>query len=270
LKSNEWNPTHCAEIFRLEHISYAYPQSEPVLKDLSLHVTAGERLSILGANGCGKSTLLKILAGLLFPQSGTLTAFGTPISEKTFPSLSGLYHRKVGFIFQDSEVQLFCSTVLEELAFGPLQLGLSKKTVRTRIDELAAMLGIESLLEKPPFRLSGGEKKKVAIGSVLMMNPDVLILDEPTNSLDPRSQTWLLRLLQALSKAGKTLIFSTHNLDLVPQISDRAVLFDEDHSIAADLPVRLLLKDTELLKRVNLVDEHFHTHPWDFLQGETE
>jgi len=254
-------------LFKLNGVGFSYPQSKPVLSDLNLDINEGERLSILGANGCGKSTLLKILAGLIFPQSGTFTAFGDKIEQKSFcGEVSSAYHRKVGFIFQDSEAQLFCSTVYEELAFGPLQLGLPGETIKKRIGELSAMLGVEKLLDNPPFRLSGGEKKKIAIGSVLILNPDVLILDEPTNSLDPRSQAWLLRLLQSLSKAGKTLIFATHNLDLVPQVSDRAILFDENHTVAADMPVKSLLKDSELLKRVNLVDEHYHTHPWDFGQ----
>ncbi|ADU26833.1 energy-coupling factor ABC transporter ATP-binding protein [Ethanoligenens harbinense] len=252
-------------VFKLDEVSYAYPQSEPVLSNISLEIVAGERLSILGANGCGKSTLLKILAGLLFPQSGTFTAFGKKVEREHFKgNLSTVYHRRIGFVFQDSEAQLFCSTVYEELAFGPLQFGLPKDTIRKRIDELSSILDIEKLLEKPPFHLSGGEKKKVAIGSVLILNPDVLVLDEPASSLDPRSQTWLLHLLQSLGKAGKTLIFATHDLDLVPHVSDRAILFDEDHTIAADLPVKTLLKDPKLLKQVNLVDEHYHTHPWDF------
>lgn len=251
----------------LDKISYAYPQGEPLFTNLSLEINKGERLSILGANGCGKSTLLKMFAGLIFPQSGTFSAFGDKIEQKKFSGkLSSAYHRRVGFIFQDSEVQLFCSTVYEELAFGPLQLGIQRETVKKRIAELSAMLGVEKLLDKPPFRLSGGEKKKIAIGSVLILNPDVLILDEPTNSLDPRSQVWLLGLLKSLGKAGKTLIFATHNLDLVPHVSDRAILFDENHTVAADMPVKALLKNAELLKRVNLVDEHYHTHPWDFEQ----
>ena len=248
-------------IFKLDSVTYVYPQGEPVLKDLSLEISAGERLSILGANGCGKSTLLKLLAGLIFPQSGTMTAFGDRIEQNRFgDEFSKQYHRKVGFIFQDSEVQLFCSTVYEELAFGPLQLGLGRDVVKQRIDELSTMLGIEKLLEKTPFKLSGGEKKKVAIASVLILNPDVLILDEPTNSLDPRSQAWLLNLLQSLNQTGKTLIFATHNLVLVPEVSDRAILFDEDHTIAADMPVKELLQDEALLKKVNLVDENYQAN----------
>jgi cobalt/nickel transport system ATP-binding protein len=246
-------------VFKLDKINFAYSENEPVIKDISLEISQGERLSILGANGCGKSTLLKILSGLIFPQSGTLTAFGDRIEQKSFnDKLSKSFHRKVGFIFQDSDVQLFCTTVYEELAFGPLQLGLLPDEVRSRIKEISRMLEIDQLLEKTPFKLSGGEKKKVAIASVLILNPDVLILDEPTNSLDPRSQSWLLRLLHTLSGAGKTLIFATHNLNLVPEISDRAVLFNEDHTIAADMQVTELLKNSELLKKVNLVDDNYY------------
>lgn len=246
-------------LFKLDSIAFAYSEKEPVLNDLSLEIFEGERISILGANGCGKTTLLKILSGLIFPQSGEFTAFGDKIEQKNFSDkFSKVYHRKIGFIFQDSDVQLFCSTVYEELAFGPLQFGLSQELVKQRINETAQMLGIKHLLEKTPYKLSSGEKKKVAIASVLILNPDVLILDEPTNSLDPRSQSWLLRLLHTLGDAGKTLIFATHNLNLVPEVSDRAVLFDEDHNIVADMPVMELLKDEELLKRVNLVDDNYH------------
>ncbi len=254
-------------VFELQKITFAYPQSAPVLEGLNLTIREGERVSVLGANGCGKSTLLKILAGLLFPQEGSFRAFGEPMEQKRLNGeAAGRYHRRVGFVFQNSEAQLFCSTVYEELAFGPLQLGMPRAEIERRIGELARMLGVEKLLDLPPYHLSGGEKKKIAIGSALILNPDVLILDEPTNSLDPRSQAWLLRLLQALGGAGKTLIFATHNLELVPHVSDRAVLFDENRAIAADRPVAELLRDAELLRRVNLVDEHYHTHPWDFEQ----
>ncbi len=253
-------------LFELSHLFFTYPQEEkPVLSDLNLKIGAGERICVLGANGCGKTTLLKLLAGLLFPQKGTLRAFNKILDKYTFHGPSALaYHRRVGFVFQEPDVQLFCGTVKEELAFGPLQAGLSEKEVAERVRAVAETVGVEELLDKPPFRLSGGEKRKVAIGSTLILNPDVLILDEPSEGLDPRSQTWLLHLLRALSAAGKTLIVSTHNLELAPHIAQRAILFDEAHRIAADMPVHDLLKQPELLRRVDLVDEHFHTHPWDF------
>ncbi len=246
-------------IFRLQGADFAYPYGTPVLKNITLTIREGERVCILGANGCGKSTLLKIFSGLLLPQQGTFAAFEEEVTQKKLndDSFSKAYHKKVGFIFQDSDVQLFCSTVEEEIAFGLLQQGLSRETVTRRIEDIVKMLEIEHLVNKTPFKLSGGEKKKVALAAVLAMNPDVLILDEPTNGLDPRTQMWLIRLLDSLGKAGKTIISSTHNLDLVLRISDRAVLFGEDHIIAADQPTNELVRNAELLKAVNLVDESY-------------
>lgn len=244
-------------VFRLEHAGYSYTPGEPALSDVDLEIRSGERVCILGANGCGKSTLLKILAGLLFPQSGSFYAFGERLTKRRCEddSFAGGYHRKVGFIFQSPDVQLFCSTVRDEIAFGLLQQDLSEKEVHSRTEDVMHMLGIEALAEKPPFRLSGGEKKKVALAAVLAMNPEVLILDEPTNGLDPRTQSWLVRLLDALHAAGKTIISSTHNLELVTRISDRAVLFTEEHTVAADLPTQDVVQNISLLKSVNLIDD---------------
>lgn len=271
-------------IFQLKNLNFSYSMGPEVLTGLNFSVEAGERVCILGANGCGKSTLLKILAGLLSPTAGEFFAFGNKMDPAVLSrDESKVYHRRVGYVFQDSDVQLFCSNVREELAFGPLQLGLSHDEVMASVNRMAESLDITKLLDKAPFHLSGGEKKKVAIASTLILDPEVLIMDEPTNDLDPRSQTWLLKLLHrdmASGDAGrkphasdlldgskphaKTLIFSTHNLELVPHIADRALLFNEDHQLCADLPVRELLQRVDLLRSVNLVDEHFHTHPWDF------
>jgi cobalt/nickel transport system ATP-binding protein len=248
------------KVFELDDATFAYSLEAPVLKNISITINEGERVCILGVNGCGKSTLLKIFSGLLFPQTGTFTAFDTAINEKKLSGdkFSKFYHKKVGFIFQDSDVQLFCSTVEEEIAFGLLQQGLSQTIVKQRIDDITSMLSIEHLINKAPFKLSGGEKKKVALAAVLVTNPDVLILDEPTNGLDPRTQRWLVNLLIELNKMVKTLIVSTHNLELVSQISDRALLFDENHFIVADMQTDALLNNADLLKSVNLVDENYH------------
>lgn len=271
-------------IFQLKNLNFSYSMGPEVLTGLNFSVEAGERVCILGANGCGKSTLLKILAGLLSPTAGEFFAFGNKMDPAVLSrDESKVYHRRVGYVFQDSDVQLFCSNVREELAFGPLQLGLSHDEVMASVNRMAESLDITKLLDKAPFHLSGGEKKKVAIASTLILDPEVLIMDEPTNDLDPRSQTWLLKLLHRDMGSGdagrkphasdlldgskphaKTLIFSTHNLELVPHIADRALLFNEDHQLCADLPVRELLQRVDLLRSVNLVDEHFHTHPWDF------
>ena len=250
--------THTApNVFELEHVCFSYPGGSPVLKDIGFTVRQGERVCILGANGCGKSTLLKILSGLQSPQSGRFRAFRHDVSARDWNDdrFSGSYHRRVGFIFQNSDVQLFCSTVRDEIAFGLLQQKLPQEEIGKRTRGLADMLGIGPLLDQAPFKLSGGEKKKVALAAVLVMNPDVLVLDEPTNGLDPRTQVWLVRLLNALADAGKTLIISTHNLELVSKISDRGILFSEDHTLAADAPIHAILGNTDLLKSVNLVDE---------------
>lgn len=246
-------------IFELKDAVFSYPYEKPVLCNINLKITAGERVCILGANGSGKSTLLKLFSGLLLPQQGTFSAFQEEVIERKLAddSFSNTYHRRVGFIFQDSDVQLFCSTAEEEIAFGLLQQNIPHETVMQRINEIADMLDIRSLLQKPPFRLSGGEKKKVALAAVLVMNPEVLILDEPTNELDPRTQKWLIRLLNSLCEAGKTLIISTHNLDLVPKISERSILFSEKHTILADYASGKLLGDAELLKEANLVDDEY-------------
>ncbi|MGE5629921.1 MAG: energy-coupling factor ABC transporter ATP-binding protein [Caulobacteraceae bacterium] len=242
-------------IFHLNNVTFAYPLENPILKDIYLDIYKQDRTAILGANGCGKSTLLKIFAGLLHPQGGLFQAFGDKVTEKSFDNdaYSKEYHRKVGFIFQDSDVQLFCATVEEEIAFGPLQLGLKENEVRSRINDVINMLNIEHLRNRTPFKLSGGEKKKVAVASVLIMNPEVLILDEPTNGLDPRSQRWLINLLNHLNNAGKTLIVSTHNLELVHEISDRAILFSENHKIAADLPTINIIENKNLLRSANFI-----------------
>ncbi|MFZ5985851.1 MAG: energy-coupling factor ABC transporter ATP-binding protein [Bacillota bacterium] len=242
-------------VFELSGVSFNYPYDEPVLRNISLGITEGEKVCILGANGCGKSTLLKLLAGLVYPKSGSFKAFGQEVSEKSFLNSSFLktYHKRIGFIFQESDVQLFCSTVREEIAFGPMQLDLPRDDVIKRVEDIMNLLDICHLRNKVPFKLSGGEKKKVAIASVLVLNPQVLILDEPTNGLDPKTQRWMAELLTTLNNNGKTLIISTHNLDLVLELSDRAVVLGEDHSIAIDDSTGTVLKSKEVLRQVNLI-----------------
>lgn len=248
-------------LFQLTDVYFSYPLEKPVLQKVNLSIFKGEKVAILGVNGSGKSTLLKMLAGLLYPVQGSFFAFDAAVTEKSFSDdgFSKSYHRRIGFIFQDADVQLFCSTVEEEIAFGPLQLSLPEDQVRQRINEVLDMLEIGYLRDKTPFKLSGGEKKKVAFASILVMNPEVLILDEPTNGLDPRTQRWLVELLVNLNKAGKTLITSTHNLELVQEISDRAILLN-NNEIVADSTTIEILEDIELLKRVNLVDDYYHRH----------
>ncbi|MFD8494578.1 energy-coupling factor ABC transporter ATP-binding protein [Amycolatopsis sp. NPDC059657] len=238
-------------LLRCENLRFAYLDRFTALDGVSLEVHAGERLALLGANGCGKSTLLKILDGLLFPDSGRYTAFGHEITEDLLEDeqFSAAFRGRVGFVFQNSDAQVFSPTVAEEVAFGPSQLGLA--SVETRVADVLAMLGITDLADRTPFQLSGGQKKKVAIASVLAMNPEILLFDEPTAALDPRSRRWLIDLIEQLAAAGKTIVHATHDLDILPRIADRCVVFGEDHRIAGSGSPHDL--DPALLTQVNLV-----------------
>ncbi len=252
-------------IFDLRNISYSYVGKINALKDVSLSISQGEQVCIMGANGSGKSTLLAIIDGLIFPTSGEYYAFGQPVSEEVFDSIKDnefrfYFRKKVGFVFQNSDVQLFSPTVFEEIAFGPLQLDLSKEEVTSRVEDIMEMMDIKKLRDRAPHTLSGGEKKKVCIASVLATGPDVLLLDEPTAGLDPRTQLWLIELLQELGRAGKTIITATHDLDIIEQISARAVVMGEDHKVKVDRGTNAVLSDLELLLAANLIHKHMHRH----------
>ena len=250
------------KIMQLREVSFEYIKDETVLKDINLDIYSGEKVVILGANGSGKSTLQKILNGLIFPTKGDYRAFGQIVTEETLNDelFSKAFRQRVGFIFQNSDSQLFCANVWEEIAFGPLQMKLNFQEVTKRVEEVIKMLNLESLKDRPPYKLSGGEKKKVAFASVLSINPEVMILDEPTNGLDPRTQRWMINLLVELNNAGKTLITCTHNLDIVEEIADRVIVFDEEHHIVAQGTPQEILSNKELLLSVNLIDEHYHRH----------
>jgi len=241
-------------LFELRDVAFHYEDGTPALNGIDARIAVGDRLVILGANGSGKSTLLRILAGLEFPTAGGIRWNGTELSEK---SLRDAFFRtdfrtRVGFVFQNADAQLFNATAQEEIEFGPRQMGLREPEVRERAMDIMRLLGIQHLADRPPFRLSGGEKRKVAMASVLSMNPDVILMDEPFLGLDPRSQSWLLRTLQVLSASGKTTILATHPLDLVPQVSDRVWVLDETHHLVADAPSADVLRDLARLQRANL------------------
>jgi cobalt/nickel transport system ATP-binding protein len=252
-------------IFDLRNISYSYAGKIDALKDISLKVRQGEHISIIGSNGSGKSTLLAILNGLVYPTSGELFAFGNEITEEVFDAIKDnefrtYFRTKVGFVFQNSDVQLFMPTVYEEIAFGPLQLDFSPEEVKTRVEDVLAMMDIDKLRDRSPHTLSGGEKKKVCIASVLVNNPDILLLDEPSAGLDPRTQLWLVELLQELGRAGKTVITATHDLEIIEMISERAIVMGEDHRVKMDDDAKIVLCNYELLMASNLIHEHMHIH----------
>ncbi len=250
------------QIFRLSRVSYDYAPAVPALRDVTLTVSESERLALLGANGSGKSTLLALLAGLIEPGGGELFAFGEPLTAARLrdDAFAHAFRRRVGIVFQSADAQLFSPTVRDEVAFGPLHLRLANDEIVRRVEDTLRMLDLDDLAERAPYNLSGGEKKKVALASVLAINPDVLMLDEPTSGLDPRTEQWLLELLERLHAVGKTIVIATHQIDVLEQVADRAVVLGEDHAVAATGPVADVLADRDLLLRVNLIHEHVHVH----------
>ena len=219
-------------LFSLDNVCFAY-EGHIALRYITLDVARGETVVLQGSNGCGKSTLLKLLNGLVYAEEGTYRFDGDVIDEKSLKDnvFSKRFHQRVGFIFQNSDVQLFCGNVEEEISFGHRQMGLSEEEVKRRTDDVIALLGIEDLRERAPYHLSGGEKRKVAIACILSMNPEALVLDEPLAGLDRKTQEWLVGFLLDLKRAGKTLIVSTHNDELAHTLADRLVVIGDDHSI---------------------------------------
>jgi len=248
-------------VFEIKQASFAYDGKQLALDNIDLTVHAGECLVILGANGCGKSTLLKLLDGLYFPTQGTISAFGQPLSEQALrdDDYNFAFRRRVGLVFQDTDVQLFSPSVLDEVAFAPLQLGIPREEVNRRVDSALEMLRIEKLRDRAPHRLSGGEKRRVALASVLTLDPDVWLLDEPTTGLDPRSQSWLVEFILQQRQIGKTVITATHDLIVTEQVATKIYVFDEEHKIAASGSSQEILKDHDLLHRCNLA--HYHLEP---------
>ena len=247
-------------VFEARNVSYAYEGMQVALDNVELTVNAGESLVILGANGCGKSTLLKLLDGLYFPSEGSITAFGEPLTEEALrdDQYNFAFRRRVGLVFQDPDVQLFSPSVLDEVAFAPLQLGFSRAEVNRRIDGALSALRIEKLRDRAPHRLSGGEKRRVALASLLTLEPEVWLMDEPTTGLDPRSQSWLVEFIQDQQRQGRTMITATHDLSIAEEIASRVCVFSEDHHIAATGKPAEILNDHELLHRCNLA--HYHAH----------
>lgn len=249
-------------LFSLEEVHYDYLGGIPALAGINLSIGTGERFAVIGANGSGKSTLLQLLDGLIFPHRGSIRFHGHDVTEDALRQAEFLrfFRERVGYVFQDSEVQLFCPTVLDELLFGPHQLGLGLDEAESRAWEVLSMLGMEKYADRPTYMLSGGEKKRVALGSVLTMNPEVLLMDEPTNALDPRTQSFLIDLLLTLNEAGKTIIIATHDLSLVADMEMTVALLSEEHRVEKVGTSEEILGDEELLLRTNLIHEHRHRH----------
>ena len=210
-------------MIKLDDICFTY-DSTPVLKHFSTEVADGEFVVIKGDNGCGKSTLLNIINALEFAEIGTYTFDGTVIDKKAMKNeqFAKAFHQKIGYVFQNTDAQLFCSSVYDEIAFAPRQMQLDEAEIAKRVDDMLKLTGTEHLKERAPFHLSMGEKKKVAVASVLAMNPQVLILDEPMNFLDKKSREWLVEFLNQMHSVGKTIIIVSHTDDF-DKMADRII-----------------------------------------------
>jgi cobalt/nickel transport system ATP-binding protein len=248
--------------FSLKGVYFSYLGKIPALRGVDMQIKQGEKICIIGANGSGKSTFLQILDGLVFPDKGEVYFCGEQLNEKKFNAVkfSQEFRRKVGFIFQNSDVQLFCPTVKEDIVFGPLQLGISKEQIQKRLDKLIDTLKIKELLDRSPHQLSIGEKRKVAIASTLIIDPQVLILDEPTAGLDPLTTRNIINLLIEENNAGKTIITATHDLHIVEEIADMVYVFGQEKRIVKSGLSADILNDQALLQANNLVHIHSHKH----------
>jgi cobalt/nickel transport system ATP-binding protein len=249
-----------ASTFEVQNISFSY-EAIPAICGLTLHIGEGERVALLGANGSGKSTLLRILDALYFPSSGSVTFKGEALTAKRLQEdeFSLNFRRRVALVFQNPDVQLFNPTVFDEVAYGPLQMQWSKEDLMRRVEETLQFMSISHLRDRPPYRLSGGEKKRVALASVLVLDPEVLLLDEPTATLDPKSQSQVVDLMQQWKGTAKTVITATHQLEIVEDIADRVYVLEAGSVIAEGTPQEIL-SNADLLLRANLIHAHRHSH----------
>ncbi len=231
-------------IVEVKDLDYSYPDEQPALQGVSFRITHGESVGVIGANGAGKSTLLLHLTGLLFPVSGTVRVGDYPVTKETLPQI----RHSVGMIFQDPDDQLFMPTVFDDVAFGPLNQRLSVEEVKQRVNQALETVGALHLKDRPPYKLSGGEKRAVAIATVLAMSPDILVMDEPSTGLDPLARR---RLITLLSQFEHTKIIATHDLDLVLDLCRRVIILSAG-KVIADGPTLDIFKNEDLLAKANL------------------
>jgi len=228
----------------VKDLHFAYPDGYEAIKNVSFSIGCGESIGIIGANGAGKSTLLMLLMGVLFPDHGEIHLDEIPITKKTL----SIVRQKMGMVFQNPDEQLFMTKVYDDVAFGPRNYKLDEKEVHNRVEMALNMVGIQHLRDKAPYKLSGGEKKAAAIASVLSMNPEILIMDEPTAALDPKSRRRIMNLLQTFAH---TKIITSHDLDMVFEVCSRILIMKDGH-IAADGSTEEILTNEELLEKCGL------------------
>jgi len=253
-------PIFAAPIFEVRDVTYRYHEVT-ALDGLNLTIMPGQRIALLGANGSGKSTLLSILDGLYFPHKGGIAFCGEPLTENRLQTqeIEFAFRRRVALVFQNPDVQLFNPTVFDEVAFGPLQLRWAKDQILHRVSGMLEQMDILHLKDRSPHHLSTGEKKRVALASVLIFDPEVLLLDEPTAALDPKSESQMIDFLVSCSGGRKTVVTATHDLDLIEDIADYCHVFERGRIVAAGTPAEIV-NDQALLLSTNLIHAHRHAH----------
>lgn len=238
----------------LKDISCSY-SAQPGLAGISVSIRKGESAAVIGPNGSGKSTLLKLLNGLIIPKKGIYRFDGTIVDAAFLKDAERAkrFHQRIGFVFQDSDAQLFSPTVFEEIAFGPWQMGIPDAEVNERVYDCLRLLSIEHLKHREPHHLSEGEKKKVAIAAVLSLNPEVIVLDEPMEGLDPRTKASLRAVLLALHKTGKTIIGATHEFGYVKGVFDSVIVLSNDHAVVRRGRFDRVVRDRKFLRSQNIM-----------------
>jgi cobalt/nickel transport system ATP-binding protein len=252
-------------LFKIENLTYEYSDGTLALDEISLSFDRAERIALLGTNGSGKTTLLNHLNGILKPTSGTIIFDGAPLKYDAKSLLS--LRKRVGFVFQDPNDQLFAPTVKQDVAFGPLNLGYSADKVKTIVEQALETVKISELAEKPPHFLSLGQKKRVALAGVLAMEPEVIIMDEPTSNLDPRATSEILHLLLQLNKEkGITLLLATHDVDMVPLFATKLYILNKGKLVSEGTP-KETFSNSKLIRQVNLRSPRL-THLFEVLKEE--
>ena len=234
-------------IVSVQDVKFNYPAGVSALTGVSLEIRQGERVAILGPNGSGKSTLILLIAGLLTPSKGEVTVFGQKTTSKDFQK----FRSRIGMVFQDPDDQLFTPSVIEDIEYGPKNLKLPEEDVKQRSAHVLDKMGIQHLRNRPPHRLSFGEKKKVSLATALVLKPELLILDEPTANLDLVSRRGLLETLNELNKEGTTIIVSTHDVEALPELADRIIVISHG-SVAGEGETHNVLQDKALLESSGL------------------
>lgn len=244
-------------MLELDRVHFGWDEEKIVIDELSLKIREGDKVVILGANGCGKSTLLKLMNGLIFPQAGSVSYRGTPLEKSTLAGrqFSRTFRHACALLFQHPEAMLFNPTVRDEIAYGPRQLGLPD--IEERIAHWAAELQLSSSLDQPPFLLSGGEKQKLALASLLAVDPSLLLLDEPSASLDPATVGWLI---DTLLDSPITVVAATHNLSLAAELGSRCLVLGQRGCLLYDGPVSAALQNLSLMEEARLAHRHKHRH----------